>query len=500
LFQLLATYQVRQSKIYRRTAIKNTMKRTNTVQLIVDKESEDKLKELAITTAKCWNEVNWLRIQDYKNHRRRDFNETGKEVYHKYKKILKVNASQACIKNAEAWLSFFELTKEKKEGKLPKWFKPKPPNYWKEGDYKYRMIILIRNDRYSIDEENQEIYLKDFKLTLRFKGILKWRGKQGRLEIQYNKTRRRWYAYIPMEVEKVNKEKEKQKVKEKEKQEGLKASIDLGIVNLATVYVEDGTWYLSKGSSVLSEYEHYSKRIAIKQKILARHEQRRSISMLYDKRRRFLRHSLNSMVRRIMVLLKDKNVSDVIIGYPKDVSKNRGNKLTVNFWNYNYIIKRFKDIGKELGIKVITVNEGNTSKTCCLCKEVHDNGRVKRGLYKCPCIGNVINADLNGAVNILLHKHTHSPESLGTMDNNYKSITNNNNNKSIVMDRGLSMVRDRGKWLKTQPVVYRWMSRAGWVGDDELLSNHHLPTSNEVMKMKAVNHKPMIALKGTLTL
>jgi putative transposase len=216
--------------------------------------------------------------------------------------------------------------------------------------------------------------------------------------------------------------------------------------------------------------------------------------MLYDKRRRFLKHSLNSMVRRIIVLLKkDKNVSDVIIGYPKDISNNHRNKLTANFWNYNYIIKRFKDIGEELGIKVITVNEGNTSKRCCLCKEVHDNGRVKRGLYKCPCIGNaVINADINGAVNIL---HTHSPESLGTMDK--KSITNN---RSTVMDRGLSMVRDRGKWFKTKPVVYRWMSRAGWVGDDELSSNHHLPTSNEVMNMKVVNHKPMITLKGTLTL
>jgi putative transposase len=474
------------------------MERTNTVQLIVDKAIEDKLKELAIATAKCWNEVNWLRIQDYKNHKWRDFNETEKEVYHKYKKILKVNASQVCRKNAEAWSSFFKQTKKKKEGKLPKWFKPKPPKYWKDEDY--RMIILIRNDRYSIDEEKQEIYLKDFKLTLRFKGKLKWRGKQGRLEIQYNKARRRWYAYIPM---KVNKEGNENKEKQKNKEKGLKASVDLGIVNLATVYVEDGSCYMFKGGSVLSEYEHYSKKIAVKQKLLARHKQSksRSLSMLYDKRRRFLKHSLNSMVRRIIVLLKkDKNVSDVIIGYPKDVSKNRGNKLTVNFWNYNYIIKRFKDIGEELGIKVITVNEGNTSKTCCLCKEVHDNGRVKRGLYKCPCIGNVINADLNGAVNILLHKHTHSPESLGTMDNNYKSITNNNNNISIVMDRGLSMVRDRGKWLKTQPVVYRWMSRAGWVGDDELSSNHHLPTSNEVMKMKAVNHKPMITLKGTLTL
>ena len=48
-------------------------------------------------------------------------------------------------------------------------------------------------------------------------------------------------------------------------------------------------------------------------------------------------------------------------------------------------------------------------------------------------------------------------------------------------------VEDRGKWLKTQPVVYRWTNEAGWV-----------TTSYEAMKMKAVNHEPMIRLEGTI--
>jgi len=46
-------------------------------------------------------------------------------------------------------------------------------------------------------------------------------------------------------------------------------------------------------------------------------------------------------------------------------------------------------------------------------------------------VGKVINADLNGAINIL-----HISESLG------------------YTDRGFSVVRDRGNGLKTQPVVY----------------------------------------------
>jgi len=55
---------------------------------------------------------------------------------------------------------------------------------------------------------------------------------------------------------------------------------------------------------------------------------------------------------------------------------------------------------------------------------------------------------------------------------------------------GQLTVRDRGNGLKTQPAVYRWMNGAGWVN----------PTSYEVMRMKAVNHKPMIRPKGTLAL
>ncbi|WP_216475975.1 hypothetical protein [Caldisphaera lagunensis] len=29
---------------------------------------------------------------------------------------------------------------------------------------------------------------------------MRWFGKQGRLEIHYDETRGRWYAYIPVEV------------------------------------------------------------------------------------------------------------------------------------------------------------------------------------------------------------------------------------------------------------------------------------------------------------
>jgi len=220
------------------------------VKLVVDKETHEKLRDLAVVTAKCWNEVNWLRMQQFKRGERVDFAETEKEVYEKYKHVLKVNAQQVARKNAEDWRSFFSLIKEKREGKLPKWFKPRPPGYWKGEDGKYKLVIIIRNDRYVVDEDKRIIYLRDFDLTLRFKGKLKWHGRQGRLEVIYNEARRSWYAHIPVEVEIVA-----------EAKGNLRAGVDLGIVNLATVYVEDGTWYIFKGGGVLSQYEYYSNKI-----------------------------------------------------------------------------------------------------------------------------------------------------------------------------------------------------------------------------------------------
>ena len=118
-----------------------------------------------------------------------DFAKSEKEAYEKYKHVLKVNAQQVARKNAESWRSFFSLIKAKKERNLPKWFKPRPPGYLRDEGGKYKLIIVIRNDRYEVNESERTIYLKDFKLALGFKGKLKWRGKKGRLGIIYNDAR-----------------------------------------------------------------------------------------------------------------------------------------------------------------------------------------------------------------------------------------------------------------------------------------------------------------------
>jgi len=195
---------------------------------------------------------------------------------------------------------------------------------------------------------------------------------------------------------------------------------------------------------VLSEFKKITKRISKEKKKLAKHclKTSRKLEMLYKRRAVLLKNAREGLARKVVESLYDKGVGEIDIGYPKGIAQGKGNERNSNFWNYSAIITRVKQVGKEYGIKVKPVNEANTSKTCSLCGEIHENGRIERGLFKCPHTGKVINADLNGAINIL-----HIPKS----------------------------DEDRGKWLKAQPVVYRWTSRAGWA-----------TTSNEVMKMKAM--------------
>jgi len=348
------------------------------------------------------------------------------------------NVQQVTRKNMGAWKSFFKLSKKKKEGELPKWMKPKPPHKKKDN-----LFLLIRNDRYRI--EGNEIFPMDFNLRLKFIGKLKWVGKQGTLEIFYDNARKKWYARIPVSVKINNKPKGK-----------MKAGIDLGVINLATVAVEDGPWMIFKGGSVLSEFKKITKRISIEEKRLAMHglKTSRKLEMLYKKRSLVLKNAREGLAREIVETLYDKGVGEIYIGYPKGIAQDKGNERNTNFWNYLAIIKRIKNVAEEYKIKVKLVDEENTSKTCSLCGEIHENGRIKRGLFKCPHAGKVINADLNGAINIL-----HIPES----------------------------VKDRGKWLKAQPVVYRWTNGAGWA-----------TTSYEVMRMIAINHEPMIRLEATI--
>jgi len=168
--------------------VKHESRRANVVRLLPSGFQERKLRRLASISARLFNEVNYERRQQFFQQQHVDFEGTWDKYYERYKGILGVNAQAVLQKNNEAWSSFFSLLKLKKEGRLPPHMKRVgPPKYWKDVESKERKLVLVvRQDRYVVDEQNHKLILRDFGLEIEFAGRLRWHGKQGRLEMRYD--------------------------------------------------------------------------------------------------------------------------------------------------------------------------------------------------------------------------------------------------------------------------------------------------------------------------
>ena len=383
------------------------MKRTITVKLQPSKEAERILFELAGISAKVWNEVNYLRRQQFFNHELVDFNKTEKIVYEKYKReIGSATVQQVCRKNAESWQDFFSQIRMKKNKELPKWLKPNPPGYKREE----KRLIILRNNQYKI--EGNKLILQGLgrfkRLEVQFKGRIHLKGKQGRLELIYNPVKRKWYAHVTIS-----------KVEEKLTENGwiklprnplsnLTAGIDLGVNNLMAVYLENGESFLVNGRPLKSIAFYWQKRIAEYQSKINKSgaKKSRKLKRMHEKAKLQAKHYINTVVRQTVEKLYQLGVSRIVVGYPKGIARNSEKGKKQNFmlshvWRFNTVIKRLSEVAEEYDIQVVEVDEAFTSKLCPFCGKPHEGARFVRGLFKCPAEGLVLNADLVGAFNIL---------------------------------------------------------------------------------------------------
>ena len=111
------------------------------------------------------------------------------------------------------------------------------------------------------------------------------------------------------------------------------------------------------------------------------------------------------MLRNIFENLESKTIGELVMGDLTGIREeanhgDRGNQKLHNFWIFNMVAGRIYELGQECGIIVTKVSERDTSKTCCLCGKQH-NGRIERGLIVCKKTHQSINADVNGAINIM---------------------------------------------------------------------------------------------------
>ncbi|MFP3316769.1 MAG: transposase [Caldivirga sp.] len=395
--------------------------RTVRLRLLPSGPQERKLMRIADATARLWNELNYVRLVQFRASGKVNFKDTEHEFYYRFNAVLGVNAGQVINLNNGAWMSYFKLKEMYEQGKLPRFVdKPSPPGFWKDRLLGKRLLrILVRNDRYYIELINNGegyLVLKDWGLRIKYAGRIKWAGKQGTLVIRFEDGR--WFAYVPIEVGSKPARSNPRgyvkgiydRVQINKPRGGNKAFIDIGLNNLfAVVFNHSDTAILIKGSTIKAEYYYWKREVKTYQAIRDWLRNRgfnawRKYHAYYlhaeYKQHERLRHYYRTAIRFLARTMHEMGIDEVFIGYPYLVGQDNGNEYNANIWWFNKIINWLNDVLEEYGIKLNIVNEYGTSKQCSICNMKHENGRVKRGLYICPVMGIKINADLNAARNI----------------------------------------------------------------------------------------------------
>lgn len=190
------------------------------------------------------------------------------------------------------------------------------------------------------------------------------------------------------------------------------ASIDLGIDNLVTLISEDCNFIFS-GRFVKSYNQFFNKTLSrlISIKDLQRiRKTTNRIKKLYYDRDRYLEDVFHKISRRIVDILIDSRVTKLIVGYNKGwkTGVNMGKKNNQKFTQIPFarLISYLEYKCRLSGIEFVVNEESYTSKCDALALEPiskHDSylgKRIKRGLFQ-SSVGKLINADVNGALNIM---------------------------------------------------------------------------------------------------
>jgi len=373
------------------------MKRVNKFRLRPTKEQEKVLFSLCEMSAVLWNKLNYIRRQAFFKGRF-DWREGVDELYNEFKPILGSATTQQIIrKNNEAWKSFFALLRLKKQGKLTS-CKVSPPRYWKDRLLnKRKLMTVIRNDCYRIEEVGNKKYLILPKgLRIRITGEIKWREKRGRLEIFYDDLTGRWYAYQSVEVDQPS-------ATSPEK----RAFVDLGVVNIITAWIEGERQPIAfSGKPLLADWWYWTKKIAHYQSIAKKVNEvdtTKRIRKYYRKRKLRFRLAVNTIVFRFVKLCYERGITEIVVGDVKGIrrknNKNtKANAMIHNFWSFRYIINRLITTAENFGIKVKLVKENYTSSVCSKCGST--NAYKHKRLFKCLNCGLEAHRDVVGVLNI----------------------------------------------------------------------------------------------------
>lgn len=206
-----------------------------------------------------------------------------------------------------------------------------------------------------------------------------------------------------------------------------KLAIDLGVVNLVTAVspcLERPL--IVSGKGIIALNRRYNRQIDSIKSELATHNKKTSykIQCLFMNRENKIYDFFSRTATYLLDLCEKKGITEIVVGYNKQW-KNKvhmGHQNNRNFYEipYRKLVKMLFDKSELKGIRVVETEESYTSKCDALglediCKhETYMGKRKKRGLFQ-SARGILINADVNGAFNILRKFVTKTYSSLSSI-------------------------------------------------------------------------------------
>ena len=325
-------------------------------------------------------------------------------------KILNSNMAQQILKEVDgSFKSFFGLLKLAKKGKYS--FKDcKIPKYFPKDGFATLVIGFIRingnkfvipfSHQYKKTHESIEITIPPILVGKKVKEIrIIPKAKARFFEIQYT-----------YETE----------CAQRNLNTNHALAIDLGIDNLVTVVSNSGKSFIIDGRRLKSINQWYNKENARLQSI----KDKQHISGTTNRQKAIAR-DLNNKVndymskvaRKVVNYCIDNDIGTLIVGYNETFQRGSkiGKRNNQNFVNipFGKLREKFEYLCELNGITFVKQEESYTSKASFWDKDdipVYNNDnpqeyefsgkRIKRGLYKTSS-GKLLNADVNGALNIM---------------------------------------------------------------------------------------------------
>ena len=255
---------------------------------------------------------------------------------------------------------------------------------------------IVNNDFY-VNKKNKHIfnashiYIKNFdKLCENIKLITiipLYNGKKYKISMTYDKK-----------IEKIIQNEELTNINQY-------LSIDLGMKNLMVLFDPNGSQFIINGKFINSMNYEIDQLIDQKKSEIKKNISNKIAKLLIKKENK-INNYFNLITKWLYNKYKDKK--KIIIGYNKGwkTGVNMGSKTDRKFYEipYRKLLNKIRDkFNKD---QIIEVNESYTSKTDGLaleevCKhEVYLGRRLRRGLFS-SSVHKYINADMNGAINIM---------------------------------------------------------------------------------------------------